>query len=131
MKNIRNLWIDLDVTHLCCVNGIDYTVRNYEDLCHHFMLQSLQVRRKEADFYLFHKILHGKVNCPALLSSIHFNLPLRRTRHTKAFGVKKSRLKVCKNDFLPRTVVNINALDCIDFFDRGLTKRDISSALSL
>ena len=47
------------------------------------------------------------------------------------FCVKKSRLQVRKNDFLLRTVVSANALDCVDFFDRGLTKRGISSALSV
>ena len=119
------------VKFLCFLNSVDYSNNRYEELCKHFQLTTLEQRRKITDLVLFHKILHGKVKCPSLLSCIFLNVPPKRTRHTKAFSVKNCRLQVRKNDFIPRTISNANALENVDFFDDTLSKLAISCAVTL
>ena len=119
------------VKHLCFLNRVEYNSSNYVDLCNKFQLTTLEKRRRITDIMLFYQVLHGKVNCPMLLSQIYFFLPSRRTRHTKVLTVKKKcRLQVRKNDYIPRSVTYANSLEQIDFFHRSLSKTTISCALS-
>ena len=75
------------IKHLCFINCIPFENERYASLCDHFQLTTLAQRRKITDLTLFHKILHGKVNCPYLLSCICFNLPRKRTRLRKWISV--------------------------------------------
>ena len=118
------------VKHLCFLSGTDYCASRYEQLCCHFQLRPLEQRRKISDLVLFHKILHGKVNCSYLLSCIYFNLPSRRTRHSTVLSAKKNaRLQLRKHDFFPRTIAWVNTIAELDIFDLKATKSDISCAL--
>ena len=117
------------IKHLCFINCIPFENERYASLCDHFQLTTLAQRRKITDLTLFHKILHGKVNCPYLLSCISFNLPRKRTRHTDVFTIpkRKSRLKVRNVDFFPRTTKIINSTPEVDFCDCALSKKCILS----
>ncbi|MEL7308158.1 MAG: reverse transcriptase family protein, partial [Pseudomonadota bacterium] len=97
------------IKHLCFVGNVNYDRHDYIRLCNQFRLTTLEHRRKVNDLVLFHKVLHSYVDCPYLLSCIYFNLPVRRTRHTKALTTKKKcRLLLRKCDFIPRTLATVN-----------------------
>ncbi len=118
------------VKHLCFVSQTPFSSQEYPSLCKHFKLTTLVHRRRVTDLFLFHKIIHAKVNCPYLLSSIYFNLPIRRTRHSGVLSIlKKCRLQIRKFDFFPRTVELVNSCPQLDFFDRSLSKSTISDSL--
>ena len=118
------------VKYLCFINRVDYVSSQYEQLCVQFRLTTLVERRRVTDLVLFHKILHSKVNCPYLLSTICLYVPERRTRHTSVFTCrKKCRLIIRKNDFMPRTTSLVNSLSRLDFFDCCLTKCSISTSV--
>lgn len=105
------------VRHLCFVSKMQYDSSNYVNLCKHYRLSTLEHRRKLLDVTTFHKILHSSINCPYLVSSIHFNIPVKRTRHTCVFASeKKCRIGVRKHDFLPRTIKLVNSLTDVDIF---------------
>ena len=117
--------------HLCFIGKVDYHTKTYTELCEHFRFTTLDHRRKVNDSVVFHQILHGRINCPYLLSCICLDVPVRRTRHTKAFTTKKkSRLSLRKHDFMPKTLTSVNSMNSVDFFDRSLTKAVLSLNLS-
>lgn len=119
------------VKHLCYLSKVDYHNDNYVALCNIFQLTTLERRREITDLMLFHKLLHSKVNCSELLSSVYFNVPSRRTRHTEVFTTKKKcRLGIRKADFIPRCVSKVNILEHTDFFNCKLTKVRITHALN-
>ena len=119
------------VKHLCFHDKVKYDSQNYAALCNHYQLTTLKNRRKVADMVLFYKILHSRVNCFPLVSSVHFNLPTRRTRHTNVFTTaKKCRPLLRKNDFLPRCVSLANSLEPIDFFNSLLCLQHIKRVIS-
>ena len=104
-----------------------YDSNDYIILCDQFHLTTLEHRRTVRDLTVFYKILHSKLDCPQLVSALHLNIPARRTRHTKTFTtVRKSRLVIRKNDFMPRTISVANSVEKLDFFDRRLSKSCIS-----
>lgn len=116
------------VKRLCFHAKIKFDSSEYVKLCAHFNLTTLEFRRRTTDLLLFHKILHGQINCPYLLSAVHFHLPPRRTRHTCVFTCsKKCRLCVRSNDFLPRTISLVNSSTSLDVFNSNISlfKRDI------
>ena len=80
---------------------------------------------------LFFKILHSRVNCFRLVSSVFLNVPTRRTRHTKTFATaKKCRLLLRRNDFAPRCVSQANSLEALDFFNSHLCHNHIKRITS-
>ena len=106
------------VKHLCFISKITYVSTEYNNLCAIFGITSLELRRKMTDLTFFHKILHGRVNCSRLVSSVFLHLPQRRTRHTGVFTTdKRPRIDVRKNDFVPRTSTLVNTMPSVDFFD--------------
>ena len=117
------------IKYLCFASNICSDSVEYSSLCNHFQLTTLVHRRRVTDLVIFHKIMHGKVNCPYLLSSIYFNLPLRRTRHSGVLSVRKCRLLIRKCDFFPRTVEFVNSCSQLDLFDRSLSKSAISDSI--
>ena len=118
------------VKFLCFQSGITYNSSDYVTICEHFKLATLYHRRKVTDVVLCHKILHCKVNCAYLVSLIHFNLPTKRTRHTRVLTTAtKNRLVLRKNSFFPRSLAVISDMGSLDFFDIALSKCVISKAL--
>lgn len=112
------------IKHLCFVRKITYESTKYDELCAMFGLTSLETRRKITDLKLFHKILHGRVNCSHLVSAISLNLPIRRTRHTDIFtSRKRPRIAVRKNDFVPRTLNLVNSVPTVDIFYPNFSRR--------
>ena len=103
------------VKHLCFISNTPYCSDNYVELCRNFNLPTLEGRRKITDFVLFRKIARGEVNCPYLISSVCYKVPLRRTRHTELFtSKKKNRLLLRKSDFLPRICTLANSTSSFD-----------------
>ena len=118
------------VKHLCYLTNNNFCNGNYATLCELFQLTTLERRREICDLILFHKILHSKVNCSELLSSVCLNVPSRRTRHTEVLTTrKKCRIVLRKSDFIPRCAAKANTLDQVDFFDSLLTKNMLNRVL--
>ena len=122
------------VQQLCFQSNLKYNSSDYVKLCAIFRLPTLECRREAADAILFHKILRNHVNCSDLVSSVFFHLPPRRTRHTNVFtSSQRSRLKVRKDSFFPRTITLVNNLtsSSLDIFDFDITsfKRNLLNIL--
>lgn len=62
-------------------------IPNYQDSCRYHKFSTLEERRQLNDMMLLYDILNNKFDCPQLLSKIHYNVPLRRTRHTTLLSV--------------------------------------------
>lgn len=81
---------------------------NYEEILGLLNITTLEHRRCEADLRFLHKILNGNINCPEILASINFNVPVRRTRVSDTFVVPFHHSNYGQNEPLTRIVRTAN-----------------------
>ena len=128
--------------HLAFQNRLRYDDYTYLELCKHFKLSTLEARRSISDITYFNKLITNNVNSPPLTSSVYLSVPtIRRntcslslrsgqSRSTSLFcTLKKSRLKIRKTSYFPRTTAIANSLpDDVDVFDTNITmfKRSVA-----
>ena len=101
---------------MCYSLRISYAVP-YLSLCKSLNFQPLYLRRNVCDLLTFNKILINKIDCPALVGSVNFNVPRRRLRSTPCF-TETCRLNVRKNSPLVRFHKLANATG-LDVFERN------------
>lgn len=71
------------------IKHLNYRARMYTDYksgCSHHKIMPLEDRRTMLDAMLLYNIVNGHLDSPTLLSVVNFNVPKKRTRHTKLFA---------------------------------------------
>ena len=77
---------------------------------------------------LLHDILNNKFDCPQLINNIHFNVPLRRTRHTTLFAVPSASTNYLKmSPFLRLPALYNDKFSVLDLFGHGTILKKRSS----
>ena len=83
---------------------------DYTENCRSYNLLTLDERRYLLDMSFLHDVISGYLDCPELLSSISFNTPKRRTRHTTCslFHVPIHRTNYGRNGVSTRLAESYN-----------------------
>lgn len=89
---------------------------SYSDLEKHFDLLPLSTRREMYDCITFFNILHSKLDCPDLVSSVNINIPTYSTRSHLPFRPPFVSTKYLQNSPMIRFQRTANSLVNIDFF---------------
>ena len=115
---------------LCYRDHLEYNSLQYENLCEHYGLQTLQNRRKITDLCNLNKICNNNINSSYLVSQINIFVPNRRLRRNRLFSAE-SRLNIRKGTFITRSLALANKYEFIDIFeyDKSVFKRNIVSIL--
>lgn len=91
--------------------------QDYQQNCRTYNLLTLQERRILLDMGLLFDILRGRADCPILLSSIKFNVPKKRTRHTTLFCTPFHSTNYGKNGVISRLLDTYNKhFNTVDLF---------------
>lgn len=64
---------------------------SYEARCRLIHLETLSNRRSKSSILFLYKLICGLIDCPALLSCIGFNTPIRYLRHNEFFNIPTHR----------------------------------------
>ena len=98
-------------------NPMHFSDHDYGPALQSMGIATLSVRRLTADLIFLHKIIHGRVNCPELVSALKFRAPERQLRPRPLFECKEPGYRNYTADPLNRAMgeANINLTD-IDLF---------------
>ena len=95
--------------------GIPSDLVDYGALQRDLNIDSLNLRRERADIIMAHKILHGSVDCPYILSQLDLYVPPRPLRENITFYVQLHRTNYGQNVAVNRIMKHANEID-LDLF---------------
>ena len=98
------------INHVSYKSKLNYNRQNYESLCEHFKLKTLQSRRNISDLCFLNKLFHNKVNSPYLTGEVYLRVPRRVLRNKPTFYVN-CRIQKRNDSFMPRVLTLANNLD--------------------
>lgn len=71
-------------------------------------IQTLSRRRRNADVIFCHKVMHGLVDCPNILSQLNFYVPPRLLRENRSFELQQHRTLYGQNSVVNRIMKHAN-----------------------
>lgn len=84
---------------------------DHDLLLNRFDLLSLSTRRVNLSLTFLHKLLHGHIDCPELLSEINFAVPRLSSRHPMTFKLNSARTNLMLRSPINTMCTNYNNLD--------------------
>lgn len=96
--------------------GIAVDVISYDKLITDLNLQKLETRRSNCDIITIHKLIHGSMDCPSILSQLNFYVPPRNLRSHKTFELSHHRTSYAQFASVNRAMNNCNKLR-LDIFN--------------
>ena len=120
------------IKFLCFKEGMEYNADNYLNLCSHFKLSPLFIRRQVLDLCFIHKCVNYITDCPDINSSFTFFVPPRRLRSSDLFRIPNHRVNLSKYCFSSRAMSLLNSVYRFDidlFTSLSAFKTQVSSVL--
>ncbi|XP_075162767.1 uncharacterized protein LOC142235398 [Haematobia irritans] len=104
---------------------------SYEDRCKLIHLETLSNHRSKCSIKCIYKIVNGVIDCPLLLETIGFNLPVRCLRQFEFFSIPLHRSNYANHEPILRALKEFNKLSSLHDLDFAMSLNKFNSTLDL